>query len=52
MSNLTPLQAVQEAFALIELVGQFFIVNRDEVHELQHGERHIAIKYYKDKDLN
>jgi hypothetical protein len=50
MSNVTPLKEVQNNFALIELAGQFYILNRDQINQLVHGESYIAISYYKEKE--
>jgi hypothetical protein len=50
MSNVTPLKEVQNNFALIELAGQFYILNRKQIKQLIHGDIYIAIRYYKEKE--
>jgi hypothetical protein len=49
-TQVSPLQAVQEQFALIELAGKFYIVNRDQIRQLQTSENHISIAFYDDKN--
>jgi hypothetical protein len=46
----TPLQDVQNNFALIDLSGAFYILKRRKIHELLNGIDHVSLNYYKDKE--
>ena len=49
-SALSPLQDVQNNFALIELAGVFYILKRAQISELLHGNDYVSLSYYKDKE--
>ncbi len=49
-STLSPLQDVQNNFALIELAGVFYILKRAQITELLHGTDYVSLSYYKDKE--
>ena len=47
---MNPLQDVQNNFALIDLSGVFFILKRQQIHELLNGSGYVSLNYYKDKE--
>ena len=48
--TMNPLQDVQNNFALIDLSGVFFILNRRQIHELLNGSNYVSLNYYKEKE--
>ena len=46
----TPLQDVQNNFALIDLSGNFYILKTRTIHELLNGVDHASLNYYKEKE--
>jgi hypothetical protein len=49
-SALSPLQDVQNNFALIDLAGAFYILKRKQIDELLQGTDYITLSYYKEKE--
>jgi hypothetical protein len=47
---LSPLQDVQNNFALIDLAGVFYILKRKQINELLQGTDYISLSYYKEKE--
>lgn len=49
-SALSPLQDVQNNFALLDLAGVFYILSRAQIHRLLHGQGYFNLSYYRDKE--
>ena len=45
-----PLHDVQNNFALIDLSGFFYILNREQINNLLHGSDYVRLSYYKEKE--
>ena len=50
VSPINPLQDVQNNFALIDLAGVFYILNREQINNLLHGSDYVSLSYYKEKE--
>ena len=50
VSPINPLQDIQNKFALIELSGFFYILNREQINNLLHGSDNVRLSYYKEKE--
>ena len=49
-SALSPLQDVQNNFALLDLAGVFYILSRAQIDRLLHGQGYFSLSYYKEKE--
>ena len=49
-SAMSPLQDVQNNFALLDLAGVFYILNRTQINQLLHGKGYFSLSYYKEKE--
>ena len=47
---LSPLQDVQNNFALLDLAGVFYILSRAQIDRLLHGQGYFSLSYYKEKE--